>query len=55
MRTIARVLIPLALVAAPLVSATSANADIINNCNGHDIEVRVYYVGCAGADYPTAR
>ncbi len=51
MLRIARVIVPLALAAAPL-ATTSAHADIINNCYGHDVQVRVKYVGCIGVDYP---
>ena len=52
MRSLARLVIPVALVAAPLVSTAPASAEIIDWCYYHDIEVRVRGVACVGVNYP---
>ncbi|MDQ1711123.1 MAG: hypothetical protein QOE45_573 [Frankiaceae bacterium] len=54
MRMLARLAIPFVLVVAPVVTATSASAEIIDNCKNKDVVVRVRPYVCVGANYPSA-
>jgi hypothetical protein len=53
MRMLARLAVPLVLAVAPLVTATSASAEIFDNCGAKDVVVRVRPYVCVGADYPS--